>query len=367
MLPAVGGDLFFALSALADVALAVGVVLVFRRFGPLWALGATVLAAGHLGRQSSSCSRRSAWTPSGSSTSSGSTWSSRCRWRAWCCCCAAGSTRSRGSSAAWPWCRPWWASTRASSSRPAWWSSGPTCACRPSGPGGEPVRVGVISDLQFSRVGAHERRAVARMREQRPDVVLLPGRPAPGAPTRSSASSCRRSGACSATLRPPGGAYFVAGDQERGGEAQAALRGTGVKLLDNDTARMRVRRPAAAPSWGSSSRPGADPGVAALRDFDRRRDPGEIGVVLAHRPDWVAFLPDRDTADLTVAGPHPRRSGPGALRRDRPPSPPRCPAEWAPAGCTSSTAGGCTSRAAWGWSGVRRPSCGSARRRRYRC
>jgi uncharacterized protein len=148
-------------------------------------------------------------------------------------------------------------------------------------------------------VGAHERRAVARLNEQHPDLILLPGDIHQGSDEefREQLPAIRR---LLGTLRAPGGVFFVEGDQEGGAEAQAALRGTGIELLDNDTARIRIgdRRLAV---LGLQLSPGAGFGVAALRRFKDVRDPGQIKLVLAHRPDWVAFLPAH-SADLMVSG-----------------------------------------------------------------
>ena len=299
MLPAVGGDLFFVLSALVDVALAVGVVLVFRRFGLLWALAATVLAA-------------AIWVGKLELLAAAGLDVFGIVHVLWLDLVVAVPVAGlalllrRGSH---PVARvvgglallPAVLGVYASFIEPARLVVERTDVRVPAERVGRaPVRIGVISDLQFSRVGAHERRAVARMREQRPDVVLLPGdlHQGPDEEFREQLPAIRR---LLGTLRPPGGAYFVVGDQESTGEAQAALRGTGVKLLDNDTARIRVRDRRLA-VLGLQLAPGAGFGVAALRDFDRRRDPREVGVVLVHRPDWIGFVPHRDTADLMVAG-----------------------------------------------------------------
>lgn len=161
------------------------------------------------------------------------------------------------------------------------------------------VRIGVVSDLQFSHVGAHERRAVRRLNEQHPDVILLPGDIHQGSDEefREQLLDIRR---LLGTLRAPGGVFFVEGDQEDGAEARAALRGTGIRLLDNETARIRIRDRRLA-VLGLHLSPGAGRGVAALRRFRDVRDPREIGLVLAHRPDWVSFLPAHSD-DLMVSG-----------------------------------------------------------------
>ncbi len=299
MLPPVGGDLVFALSALADIALAVGVVLVFRRFGLLWAMGAAVFAA-------------AIWAGKLELLTAAGLDEFGIVHVLWLDLVVAvpvaglvlllrrGShpvTRVVGGLALLPAVLGVYASFIEPSRLVIQRTDVRVPAARA---GKDPVRIGVISDLQFSRVGAHERRAVERMREQRPDVVLLPGdlHQGPDDEFREQLPAIRR---LLGTLRPPGGAYFVTGDQETGPEARAALRGTGVKLLDNDTAHIRVRDRRLA-IVGVQLAPGAGFGVAALREFDRRRDPREVGLVLAHRPDWVGFMPRRDTADLMVSG-----------------------------------------------------------------
>ncbi len=163
--------------------------------------------------------------------------------------------------------------------------------------GDQPVRLGVVSDLQFSEVGPHERRAVERINAQRPDVILLPGDIHQGSNEefRAELPEIRR---LLGRLRAPGGVYFAAGDQETGPEARAALAGTGIRLLSDQTVRLRVRDRRIALT-GLQLRPGAEAGRAALR-----RSPGgagDIRLVLAHRPDWVAFVPP-GRADLVVSG-----------------------------------------------------------------
>jgi len=81
-------------------------------------------------------------------------------------------------------------------------------------------------------------------------------------------------------------------------EAELLLRGTGIRLLVDREASVRVgdRRLAV---LGLDLRPGATSGRAALRRFERRR---ELGIVMAHRPDWVRHLGGDGRIDLLVAG-----------------------------------------------------------------
>jgi predicted MPP superfamily phosphohydrolase len=292
----VGGDLVFALSALADVGLAVGVLLVLRRFGALWALGAFVLAA--------------------------VIWAAKLELLALAGLDAFGVvhvlwldlvvaipvagllllfgrdrhplTRVVGGLALVPGALGIYASFIEPGRLVVERSKVTVPAVRT---GTRPVRLGVVSDLQFSKVGEHERRAVDRMDAQHPDVILLPGDLHQGSPEgfREELPKIRR---LLGRLRAPGGVFFVPGDQERGGEADDALAGTGIRLLSDETVRLRVgdRRIALT---GLQLRPGAEGGRAALRRTPGL--PGDIRLVLAHRPDWITYVrPGR--ADLVVSG-----------------------------------------------------------------
>lgn len=106
--------------------------------------------------------------------------------------------------------------------------------------GQAPVRVAVVADLQFDRVGDHEREAVARVMEERPDLILLTGDYHQGTP-ESLARELPRVRALMATLRAPGGVFAVQGDVESVAKARAVFAGTGVRLLTDGEARMRVR------------------------------------------------------------------------------------------------------------------------------
>jgi predicted MPP superfamily phosphohydrolase len=155
----------------------------------------------------------------------------------------------------------------------------------------------VASDLQFSEVGEHERRAVDRLNQQRPDVILLPGDIHQGSREefQEELPEIRR---LLGRLRAPGGVFFAAGDQETRLEAEAALEGTGIRLLSDETVRLRVRDRRLALT-GLQLRPGAEAGREALRR--RPGGPGDIRLVVAHRPDWIAFVPP-GRADLVVSG-----------------------------------------------------------------
>ena len=163
---------------------------------------------------------------------------------------------------------------------------------------GRPVRIAVLSDLQFERVTDHERAAVDRVLALRPDVILLPGDVHQGtdAVFREELPRIR---AMLGRLRAPGGVFFVAGDQEHDGEADLITRGTGLRLLEDEIARVRVggRRLTIAglnlPYWESQ---------AVLDEIERAPGDGDVRIVLGHRPDVVTRLPEPTRVDLVVAG-----------------------------------------------------------------
>ena len=162
------------------------------------------------------------------------------------------------------------------------------------------VTVGVLADLQFRHVGAHEREAVGRLLRERPDVILLPGDLHQGGPSslRAELPAIRR---LLGRLSAPGGVYFVLGDVEGPAKARAQLRGTGVRLLRNETVRIRVRDRnltlgGIELDWRE---PSAKRTIAAL---EGARGQGDVRLLVAHRPDAALTLRERTRLDLVVAG-----------------------------------------------------------------
>jgi uncharacterized protein len=166
--------------------------------------------------------------------------------------------------------------------------------------GDEPLRVGVISDLQFSRLGDHEREAVDRLAAQRPDVIVIAGDFHQG----SDASFKRelpRLQALLRRLRAAGGVYAVEGDVDSPAEVRRVVAGTGVRLLDDELARSRVRDRRL--TIGGVPIEYDSPGSRALaRWLEKAPGRADIRLLLAHRPDVVHQLRPGTRVDLVVAG-----------------------------------------------------------------
>lgn len=166
--------------------------------------------------------------------------------------------------------------------------------------GREPVTVGVLADIQFRRVGEHERRAVSRLMRERPDVIVLPGDIHQGS-RASLERTLPQLRALLRRLRAPGGVYFVLGDAEGLAKARRELAGTGVRLLHDQTvtARVRDRRLTIGGirrNWRSGT---------ARRTIDTLESApggGDIRLLLAHRPDAVMTLRRDTRVDLVAAG-----------------------------------------------------------------
>ncbi len=166
--------------------------------------------------------------------------------------------------------------------------------------GAGPIRIAVLSDIQFEHVGDHEREAVARLMAERPDVILLTGDYHQGsrAEFAHERPAIRR---LFARLRAPGGVFAVQGDVEGPADFRRTFAGTGVRMLFNETARTRVgdRELTIGGVQLAYWRPAAR---AFTRRFERLPDARDVRILVAHRPDEVLRLRPRSRVDLVVAG-----------------------------------------------------------------
>jgi uncharacterized protein len=170
----------------------------------------------------------------------------------------------------------------------------------PARAGERPLRVGLIADLQCEKVGDHEREAVARLMSERPDVILLSGDLHQGSPERLRAElpDLRR---LLGRLEAPGGVFAVQGDVESLAEARRLTRGTGVRLLENEIARVRVADRAVAIA-GLTLDYWSPDALRTQARLERSGGSDDVRLLLAHRPDVVLNLRPDTRVDLTLAG-----------------------------------------------------------------
>lgn len=170
----------------------------------------------------------------------------------------------------------------------------------PARAGEQPIRIGVLSDLQTTGLGDHERAAVAAVMDAEPDVILLPGDlfQAPHEVLQEEGPGLRE---LLATLDAPGGVYFVRGDVDRDSRVETLLEGTGIVILDDRVERVQVRDRTLL--IGGTRKEHSSPGADRVRDELRLATGGdEVTILLSHRPDTVLGLPPSAGIDLTVAG-----------------------------------------------------------------
>lgn len=164
------------------------------------------------------------------------------------------------------------------------------------------LRIGVLSDIQCSTIGAHERRAVTRLMAEAPDLILIAGDLFQGSPghferTRDDFVALLRS------LSAPGGVWVVRGDVDSHSQSRSYFDDltdeAGVRVLIDEFVRIELRGQIIElygyDRWGNDT--------ASLHAFLRTpREAGAARLVLAHRPDPVLGLGQGMDLDLFVAG-----------------------------------------------------------------
>jgi hypothetical protein len=198
------------------------------------------------------------------------------------------------------------------------------------------LRIGVLADLQCDRITEHERRAVAQLMAERPDLILLPGdvaQPEGEAAFRALLPELRT---LLADLSAPLGVYCVLGDIDTADGLTELLEGTGVRLLRNESVELawRDRRITLA-------------GVARLPDDPEGRALlGRLSAAERGRSAPAAGPQARLVAAASAGRPHRSRRGGAHARRPGAacPSSGRCSrsarsrARWRAAGCSCSAA-----------------------------
>ncbi|HWJ62040.1 MAG TPA: metallophosphoesterase [Acidimicrobiales bacterium] len=165
--------------------------------------------------------------------------------------------------------------------------------------GRDPVRVGVLSDLQTTRITSYEEEAVTRLLALDPDVILIPGDLFQGSQAEL-AEQLPAFRALLGRLQAPGGVYAVRGDTDKGDFLDQIVEGTDVEILDYRVVNVELgdrnlRIGGGALLWAHQT------AVMSRRDL-MASNPGTIRILVAHRPDVALALPPDSGVDLTVAG-----------------------------------------------------------------
>ncbi|MCC7292963.1 MAG: metallophosphoesterase [Phycisphaerales bacterium] len=166
--------------------------------------------------------------------------------------------------------------------------------------GREPVRIAVLADIQTDHVGDHERRAIARVMQEKPDLILLPGDLFQGTVEEFNREEEALRELMS-QLEAPGGAYFVFGNTDERAFVERALAGTPVRLLENEieTVTIRDRRIAVGGVEFDWKRKTARQFV---QRFEQLSGDADVRILLTHLPDILSRMSPDSRIDLVVAG-----------------------------------------------------------------
>ncbi len=156
----------------------------------------------------------------------------------------------------------------------------------------EPLRLGVLADLQTGRVGDHERAAVQMLMAAQPELILFAGDLFQGSDEAFEAELPALR-ALLGQLAAPGGVFAVRGNVDGDERLERAAAGTPVRVLKNELAETEVAGwRVAVVGLDEPLRSGEDYDTALARLMPQvpAQRPGQLRVLLVHRPDVLLSL-----------------------------------------------------------------------------
>jgi len=153
-------------------------------------------------------------------------------------------------------------------------------------PAGSDLRLVQLSDLHIARLGLRERRTLGLVLSERPDVIFLTGDYLDNPKARPKVKEFL------SRLHAPFGIFAVAGADDRNSELSNIFEGTSIKILQNETARVEVRKTALTVA-------GLKPDAPDLRRVFAQVQPDLFTILLSHSP---RIFESRPPADLLLAG-----------------------------------------------------------------
>ena len=164
---------------------------------------------------------------------------------------------------------------------------------------GEPIRVGVLADLQTTAIGSYENKAVDRLIEAAPDMVLVPGDLYQFDEDLFDERAPQFSEVIQRLVDAASTVFLVSGNTDTVAGLRAITEGTGARVLDNEVETLVVNGTVV--SVGGTTLFSDE--REAQRVADRLSDDDQAGVriLLAHKPDAIELLEGR-SVDLLVSG-----------------------------------------------------------------
>jgi predicted MPP superfamily phosphohydrolase len=167
--------------------------------------------------------------------------------------------------------------------------------------GRDPIRIGVLTDLQTDHVTDYESSAIDRLTAERPDLILLPGDIFQGEDQEFERElpALRR---LLSRLYAPAGVFVVEGDTECGTDRLRRLvESTSIHLLDYRVTTLEYgdRR---LTIGGLGLDFASDAACRVISELESDPRLGDVRILLAHRPDAAQQLQPNSRIDLVIAG-----------------------------------------------------------------
>lgn len=164
--------------------------------------------------------------------------------------------------------------------------------------GGDPLRVGVISDIQTIGIGPHERGAVETLMAAEPDLVVVTGDLFQGSASQYEANVPALRTLLDQLAEAPGGAFVVDGDTDDADELAALVEPTGATYLEDEVTPTAVGDREVLVGGLALT---ATPQTQDVLDELAAAPAGTVRIVAAHRPEHVLDV-EPGTVDLLAAG-----------------------------------------------------------------
>lgn len=171
------------------------------------------------------------------------------------------------------------------------------------GSSGRPLRVGVLSDLQTTGAGSHEREAVERLVAERPDLVVVPGDVLQSFDTASGAEAVPGLTELFAELGAAVPVVAVPGHVDRGEELDAIMSSPGITVVQEGVAYLEAqgRRVAVGGVTADLDAPGTRSTIDELERI-ALQDPATLTLLVSHLPDVVLRMRPSSAIELVLSG-----------------------------------------------------------------
>ena len=164
---------------------------------------------------------------------------------------------------------------------------------------GEPIRVGVLADLQTTEIGSYENEAVDRLIEAAPDLVLVPGDVYQFDEDVFDERAPQFSEVIQRLVDAASSVFLVSGNTDTVAGLRAITEGTGARVLDNEVETLVVNGNVV--SVGGITLFSDERAAQRVADQLSDDDQAAARILLAHKPDEIELLEGR-SVDLLVSG-----------------------------------------------------------------